>query len=90
MMRGAGEVMRGAGADASDVWRDQTCFCYRRISTIANIINNEKPFQGTTKLLLLLSVIGGFPFQISRKTAKNDPYSFRISSIRCDACDAVR
>ena len=35
--------------------------CYRRISTIANIENKEKPFQGTIKLLLFSSVIGGFP-----------------------------
>ena len=35
--------------------------CYRRISTIANIRNKAKPFEGTTKLLLVLSFIGEFP-----------------------------
>ena len=38
-----------------------TNYCYRRSSTIANIGGKEKSFQGTTKLLLFLSVIGGFP-----------------------------
>ena len=35
--------------------------CFRQVSTIANVGNKEKPFQGTTKLLLFSSVIGGFP-----------------------------
>ena len=34
---------------------------YRRIFTIANIRNKEKPCQGTTKVLQFSSVIGGFP-----------------------------
>ena len=35
--------------------------CYRRIFIIANIGNKVKLFQGTTKLLLFSSVLGGFP-----------------------------
>ena len=35
--------------------------CYRRISTIANVRNKERTFQGITELLQFSSVMGGFP-----------------------------
>ena len=42
----------------TDLKGPTTFICYRRISTIANIGIKEKPFQGTTKLLIFSSVIG--------------------------------